>query len=208
MNHDASSLLGRAAVILAVVSVAATTLNLIFGHDLHMEPVGLFSFGLFCVGYATIITSRSRHLDLKVSTDLSSSQPMQELGRPVIVREEASEKLALPKLSVRPCHALTIDLEDYFHTEVASQGVSFADWEYQPSRIEASTHRLLELLDSNQTRGTFFVLGWVAKRYPRLIREIHQRGHELGCHSLNHHLVCRMKPAEFFETTQTAKNLI
>lgn len=208
MNRDASSLLGRAAVILVVVSLAATTLNLIFGHDLHMEPVGLFSFGLFCVGYAAIITSRSRHLDLKESAPRLSHQPVPELGRPVIVREEVPQKLALPELSVRPCHALTIDLEDYFHTEVASQGVSFADWEHQPSRIEASTHRLLELLDSNQTRGTFFVLGWVAKRYPRLIREIHQHGHELGCHSLNHHLVCRMKPAEFFETTQTAKTLI
>ena len=120
MNHDASSLLGRSAVILVVVSVAATTLNLVFGHDLHMEPVGLFSFGLFCVGYAAIITSRSRHLDLKESSALSSSQPMPELGRPVIVREEAPQKLALPELSVRPCHALTIDFEDYFHTEVAS----------------------------------------------------------------------------------------
>ena len=91
---------------------------------------------------------------------------------------------------------------------MASQGVSFSQWEHQPSRIEPCTHRLLELLDQNQTQATFFVLGWVAKRYPRLVREIHLRGHEIGCHSLDHQLVNRMSPNEFYESTATAKNLI
>ena len=208
MGHDASSPLCKSAVILVVVSVAAATLNLVFGHALHIEPLGLLSFGLFCIGYGMIITSLSRHSAVKEATTLSINQLTLEQDRPKIAWGVGPRVPQLPERTVRPCHALTIDLEDYFHTEVASQGVSFAEWEQQPSRIEASTHRLLELLDRNQTRGTFFVLGWVAKRYPRLIHEIHQRGHEIGCHSLDHRLVCRMDPTEFHKTTQLAKNLI
>ncbi len=208
MGHNASFPLGRSAIILLIVSAAAAILNLVFGQTLHIEPAGLLGFGLFCIGYGMVITSMSRHRELNASPVLSSLQPVAEQRRPVIVRDDASRRSSLPELNIRPSHALTIDLEDYFHTEVASQGVSFCDWEKQPSRIEASTHRLLEMLDGSQTRGTFFVLGWVAKRYPRLIHEIHQHGHEIGCHSLDHRLVCRMKPSEFQETTLTAKNLI
>lgn len=208
MDQNVSNPLGKSAVILIVVSVVAAVLNLVFGHALHIEPIGLLSFGLFCIGYGTMITSLSRSRELKATALLVGRPPASPQSGPMIVRDGGSQAFELPELSVRPCHALTIDLEDYFHTEVASQGISFADWEKQPSRIEASTQRLLELLERSQTHGTFFVLGWVAKRYPRLIREIHQRGHEVGCHSLDHRLVCRMKPAEFHETTQQAKDLL
>jgi polysaccharide deacetylase family protein (PEP-CTERM system associated) len=208
MDHDASSPLCKSAVILAVVSVVAATSNLIFGRALHIEPLGLLSFGLFCLGYGMIIPFLSRSRQLKETAISTDHMVTPEQGGPVMVRDQRPRPIQLPELRARPCHALTIDLEDYFHTEVASQGISFSDWEQQPSRIEASTHRLLELLDGSQTRATFFVLGWVAKRYPRLIHEIHQRGHEIGCHSLDHRLVCRMKPAEFYETTHQAKSLI
>jgi polysaccharide deacetylase family protein (PEP-CTERM system associated) len=207
MSHDASSPITKSTVILVIVSVAAATLNIVFGHTLHIEPLGLFSFGIFCIGYGLLITSLSHKRELKGAAVLASSEPTEQ-RRPTIVRSKDLRDLELPGPDVRRCHALTIDLEDYFHTEVASQGVSFANWEQQPSRIEASTHRLLELLESNQTRGTFFVLGWVAKRYPGLIDEIHQRGHEIGCHSLDHRLVCRMNPTEFYQSTEAAKNLI
>ncbi|HVC89211.1 MAG TPA: XrtA system polysaccharide deacetylase [Acidobacteriaceae bacterium] len=207
MNHDGSSALFKSTVILVVVSVVAIALNLVFSHSLHFEPLGLLSFGLFCIGYGSAITSRSHRNETRAAA-VSSSQPKEPTNdRPAIVRDGVPRKYSFDS-SLRPCHALTIDLEDYFHTEVASQGVTFAQWEHQPSRIEASTHRLLELLDRNQTRATFFVLGWVAQRYPRLVREIHQRGHEIGCHSLDHQLVCRMSKAEFCESTSTAKNVI
>ncbi len=207
MGHNASPSLGKSIVVLVVVSLAAGTLNLVFGHALNIEPLGLLSFGVFCIGYGVVIASLSRQRELEETASSSVVSRTPELRRPVIVRD-GRPKSQMPEPTARPCHALTVDLEDYFHTEVASQGISFAQWEQQPSRIEASTHRLLELFDANRTRGTFFVLGWVAKRYPRLIAEIHQRGHEIGCHSLDHRLVCRMKPAEFHETTQLAKNLI
>jgi polysaccharide deacetylase family protein (PEP-CTERM system associated) len=211
MDHDASSSLGKFTVVLIIVAAAATILNLVFAHTLHFEPLGLLSFGLFCIGYGfllNLLSRRAKRQDETVEASDFASVPLLEAARPVIVRDEPVQKHRPTELEIRPCHALTIDLEDYFHTEVAAQGVCFEQWDQQPSRIEASTHRLLELLDRNQTHATFFVLGWVAKRYPRLVQEIHRRGHEIGCHSLNHQLVSRMAPAEFYESTRIAKNLI
>jgi polysaccharide deacetylase family protein (PEP-CTERM system associated) len=207
MNHEGSSLLGKSTVILAIVSIVAIALNLAFAHSLHFEPLGLAGFGVFCLGYAMVIPSLSRRRGDEAATVSSTPAKRAPEGRPIIVREGFTRRREF-ETAIRPCHALTIDLEDYFHTEVASQGVSFSDWEHQPSRIEPCTHRLLELLDRNHTQATFFVLGWVARRYPRLVREIHQRGHEIGCHSLDHQLVSRMSPTQFYESTATAKALI
>ena len=105
-------------------------------------------------------------------------------------------------------NAFTIDLEDYFHTEVASRAVMYRDWDKMPSRIESSVHRLLDLLDESNTRATVFVLGWVAKKRPWLIREVVRRGHEIGCHSLKHRMVNKLTPATFLEDTRVAKQII
>lgn len=207
MNHAGSSVLGKSTVILVIVAIVAVVLNVTFAHSLHFEPLGLLGFGLFCLGYAGIIPLLSRRSrDAEKSDSIPSTHKVVN-GPSIIVRQSMAPKRSFDHIS-RPCHALTIDLEDYFHTEVASQGVSFSDWEHQPSRIEPSTHRLLDLLDRNHTQATFFVLGWVARRYPRLVREIHRRGHEIGCHSLDHQLVHRMSPNQFYESTAKAKELI
>jgi polysaccharide deacetylase family protein (PEP-CTERM system associated) len=210
MKHDASSPLGKSAVVLAIVAIAAVILNLIFAQTLHFEALGLLSFGLFCLGYGFLLKLPRNTQDQNEALENSTffTGPLLEGVRPTIVPNQQKRKIQPANAAVRLRHALTIDLEDYFHTEVASQGVSFEQWEHQPSRVEASTHQLLELLDRNHTHATFFVLGWVAKRYPRLIQDIHRRGHEIGCHSLNHQLVCRMNPGEFYESTRIAKNLI
>lgn len=207
MNHVRSSVLGKATVILVIVAIVAVVLNLAFAHSHHFEPLGLLGFGLFCIGYSGIIPWLSRRTRAAEESVSSPATHKLLVGPSIINRQSLASKRSFDHIS-RPCHALTIDLEDYFHTEVASQGVSFSDWEYQPSRIEPSTHRLLDLLDRNHTQATFFVLGWVARRYPRLVREIHQRGHEIGCHSLDHQLVHRMSPNQFYESTATAKALI
>lgn len=207
MNHEGSSVLGKSAVILVIVAIVAIALNLAFAHSLHFEPLGLLGFGFFCLGYAGVIPflSRRKHAE---SAPVSEAPAKRTLNGPSIIARQVLPDRRPFESGARPCHALTIDLEDYFHTEVASQGVSFSDWEHQPSRIEPSTHRLLDLLDRNHTHATFFVLGWVARRYPRLVREIHQRGHEIGCHSLDHQLVNRMTPTQFYESTASAKDLI
>jgi polysaccharide deacetylase family protein (PEP-CTERM system associated) len=106
------------------------------------------------------------------------------------------------------CNAFTIDLEDYFHTEVASSTVPFTRWDSMPSRIPAVVPRLLDKLDEHEVRSTVFVLGWVARKHPALVREIAERGHEIACHSNLHKAVFRLDAAGFYQDTQAAKNSI
>src|SRR5208337_3339043 len=70
------------------------------------------------------------------------------------------------------------------------------------------THKLLDLCSRMQVEATFFVLGWVAERFPALVREIAADGHELGCHSYWHRLIYKLDRAEFREDTRRAKNVI
>jgi len=104
--------------------------------------------------------------------------------------------------------AFSVDVEDYFHVEAFSRDVSRDDWPNYPSRVVANTRKLLDLLDRYRVRGTFFVLGWVAERQGELVREIRDRGHELGCHSYWHRLIYRLTPDEFREDTKRAKDAI
>lgn len=101
-------------------------------------------------------------------------------------------------------NALTIDVEDYFHASAFTELVPAESWDRQPSRVEQNTRRVLDLLAEFDLHGTFFVLGWVAKRYPTLLRQIQAAGHDLGCHSYAHRLVYRLSPKEFRDDTQKA----
>jgi polysaccharide deacetylase family protein (PEP-CTERM system associated) len=94
-------------------------------------------------------------------------------------------------------NALTIDVEDYYHVSGFERCVSRSQWSSFESRVERSTQRILDRLDEAGTRATFFVLGWVAQRHPRLIRAIAAAGHEVGCHSYWHRLIYEQTPAEF-----------
>jgi len=103
---------------------------------------------------------------------------------------------------------LSVDVEDYFHVEAFTGNVSRADWDAFPCRVETNTRRILDILDERSVSGTFFILGWVADRYPGLVRDIADRGHELACHSYWHRLIYSLKPEEFREDTLRAKDCI
>ncbi|MGA8441366.1 MAG: polysaccharide deacetylase family protein, partial [Candidatus Sulfotelmatobacter sp.] len=107
-----------------------------------------------------------------------------------------------------PRDVVSVDVEDYFHAEAFSDVVDRGRWNSYTSRVEANTRRLLELLAALDAHATFFVLGWVAERFPALVREIAAGGHELGCHSHWHRLIYNLDPAEFREDTRRAKNVI
>jgi len=92
---------------------------------------------------------------------------------------------------------LTIDLEDWFHILAHDQTASPKQWEKFESRVEANTAWLLEQLSKNNQPATFFCLGWIAQKYPALIRKISEAGYEIGCHSMNHQLVYEQTPADF-----------
>ena len=101
-------------------------------------------------------------------------------------------------------NSITVDLEEYFHPSEVWHNVDSDRWDDMPPRVELATHRVLELLERRRTRSTFFVLGWVAHRYPALIREIADAGHEIGCHSYSHQLVYDLTPAQFKADTKLA----
>jgi len=100
----------------------------------------------------------------------------------------------------------SVDLEDYFHpTEVASD---IAHWSDYPSRIDVGSNFLLDALAERNLKATFFVLGWVAERFPSLVKRIADAGHEIGCHSYLHRLVYDLTPGEFREDTSRAMRAI
>lgn len=105
-------------------------------------------------------------------------------------------------------NALTIDVEDYFHTEAMSGVVAYSEWPGMELRVERSTRRLLELLERRGVTATLFFLGWVAERCPQLVRDAAAAGHEIGCHSYRHRPVFRLSPEEFREDTHRAKSVL
>lgn len=107
-----------------------------------------------------------------------------------------------------PANAFTVDVEDYFHVSAFERHIARATWERQPQRVEASTNRLLELLARHQVAGTFFTLGWVAERHPRLMRAIVDGGHELASHGYDHTRVTQMRPEEFRADVTKTKQLL
>lgn len=120
---------------------------------------------------------------------------------------ESSTDVALSAAprAFRPRHVLSIDLEDYFQVEAFARQVDRSDWRRYPARVVENTHRLLDLFDRYQVKATFFVLGWVASQFPRLILEVHERGHELACHSYWHRKIYTLTPQEFRADTRIAR---
>jgi polysaccharide deacetylase family protein (PEP-CTERM system associated) len=105
-------------------------------------------------------------------------------------------------------NALTFDVEEYFQVEAARGRVSRDEWDQLVSRVEPQTLRVLELLDAHGVAATFFVVGWVAERRPGLVREIHRRGHELGCHGYAHVPIYRMDRRRFREDLRRARQAV
>ena len=116
-------------------------------------------------------------------------------------------------------NALTIDVEDYFQVHAFSDNIRREDWDSFEPRVERNTYRILDILDStelinpqpetrNPIKATFFVLGWIAERYPNLVREIHKRGHEIACHGYAHQVIFNQTKEEFREDVKRAKGIL
>jgi len=130
---------------------------------------------------------------------------------------------------------LTIDIEDYFQVHAFSSIIRYEDWGNYECRIERNTDRLLEILNSarqnskfkpqnskldhsithslsnsftQKVRATFFVLGWIAERYPNLIRRIQKEGHEIACHGYAHKLIYNQSKEEFRKDIRKAKAIL
>jgi polysaccharide deacetylase family protein (PEP-CTERM system associated) len=114
---------------------------------------------------------------------------------------------------------LTIDIEDYFQVHALSSVIRYEDWDKFDCRIERNTDCILETLNEIKTqhselstqsspKGSFFVLGWIAERYPDLIRRIQKEGHEIACHGYAHRLIYTQTKEEFRADIRRAKGIL
>jgi polysaccharide deacetylase family protein (PEP-CTERM system associated) len=115
---------------------------------------------------------------------------------------------AARKASPISTHVLTVDVEDYFQVEAFAGCVSRESWDCWPCRVVENTMRVLDLFDQQQAKATFFFVGWVAERFPQLVRQALARGHEIACHSYWHRTIYSLTPHEFREDTRRAKQVI
>jgi polysaccharide deacetylase family protein (PEP-CTERM system associated) len=105
-------------------------------------------------------------------------------------------------------NALTIDVEDYFQVSAFAPYVRRGDWETRECRVEHNVDRLLQLLASRGVHATFFTLGWVAERYPQLVRRIVAGGHELASHGYGHERASDLDRAALHADLDRAKKLL
>jgi polysaccharide deacetylase family protein (PEP-CTERM system associated) len=103
---------------------------------------------------------------------------------------------------------LTIDVEEWFHTTALDQYLDPSQWENLESRVDANVRQLLDLLAAHQTRATFFILGWVAERFPDLVKEIAAHGHEIASHGYRHRLIYNLPPSRFKDYLQHSKKIL
>lgn len=109
-------------------------------------------------------------------------------------------------MSVSPIiNALTIDVEDYFQVSAFAPHIARSDWNTRECRVERNINNILEMLTRHETKATFFTLGWIAERYPQLVRQIVQQGHELASHGYGHERASDQTEEAFFSDIHLAK---
>ncbi len=105
-------------------------------------------------------------------------------------------------------NALTIDVEDYFQVSAFDSYISRNAWDSIPCRVEQNIDRILSLLEKRGINATFFTLGWIAKRYPSMVRRIVENGHELASHGCDHDRVTDLEPSEFYKDITDSKKIL
>lgn len=105
-------------------------------------------------------------------------------------------------------NAFTVDVEDYFQVSALAPYIPRQQWDSIPCRVERNVDRILGLLDARGARATFFTLGWIAERYPVLVRRIVEQGHELASHGYGHLRASEQSPDVFREDILRSKKLL
>ena len=133
-------------------------------------------------------------------------------------RREGANPLAHPEIgenagrflpsTMRMRNALTIDVEDYFQVSAFAPHIARGDWDRLPCRVERNVDTILAMLDEHGRFATFFTLGWIAERYPELVRRIIAQGHELASHGYGHQRASELGRAEFMQDICHAKKLL
>jgi polysaccharide deacetylase family protein (PEP-CTERM system associated) len=105
-------------------------------------------------------------------------------------------------------NAMSIDVEDYFQVSAFAPHIRREDWDSLPCRVERNIDVILELLDGADAKATFFTLGWIAERYPQVVRRIVDDGHELASHGYGHQRASDLTPEQFRDDITHAKHLL
>ncbi len=105
-------------------------------------------------------------------------------------------------------NAISVDVEEYFHAANLEPAVGRRGWDRLESRVEAATDRVLELFERCGAKGTFFILGYCARRHPNLVRRIAAAGHEIASHGYAHRIAYQQTPLQFSRDVRIAKSLL
>jgi polysaccharide deacetylase family protein (PEP-CTERM system associated) len=105
-------------------------------------------------------------------------------------------------------NAMTVDVEDYFQVSAFEKIIDRKQWDSIACRVEDNTRKILALFKRHNVKATFFTLGWVAERYPQLVKDIVADGHELACHGQNHIRVTEQTPEQFRADIIQSKRLL
>ncbi len=105
-------------------------------------------------------------------------------------------------------NALTIDVEDYFQVSAFAPHIARSTWDTRECRVERNVGRILEMLSTKNTKATFFTLGWIAERYPLLVRRIVREGHEVASHGYGHERASDLSEESFFDDIWRAKSIL
>jgi polysaccharide deacetylase family protein (PEP-CTERM system associated) len=122
------------------------------------------------------------------------------------VARRGAVKGAMPAQPIT--NALTIDVEDYFQVSAFAPYIARDDWDRRECRVERNVARVLDMLAARETKATFFVLGWIAERYPALVRSIAAQGPEIASHGYGHQRASDLSQAQFEADIRRAKTIL
>ena len=105
-------------------------------------------------------------------------------------------------------NAMTVDVEDYFQVSAFERHIRREHWDQLPCRVERNIDRILALFDAQEVKATFFVLGWMAERYPQMVRRLTEEGHEVASHGYEHVRVVNQTPEVFRADIRRARALL
>lgn len=136
----------------------------------------------------------------------AASVEVRERATPVSIPSETHIGVAVDGARIR--NALTVDVEDYFQVSAFEKHIPKSHWDRMPCRIERNIEAILSMFAGHGVQGTFFTLGWIAVRYPAIVRKIVDAGHELASHGFSHGRASEQSRDEFSEDVVTAKKML
>jgi polysaccharide deacetylase family protein (PEP-CTERM system associated) len=126
----------------------------------------------------------------------------------IVVRKGGHDVSATAATRGASVNAMSVDVEDWFQVSAFEGHVNRADWDGLPHRVERNVERLLDIFAAHGVHATFFTLGWVAERYPGMVRRIVAEGHELGSHGWCHIRATQQQPDQFRADVLRTKHLL